>query len=355
MNSVNVDTIIQQFPGLLNWHSGNESATADKPCSSANPVANGICFCEDQPHIENCLKQGVAILVVSPALAEAAAALNSGSCAILSSAELQAAMAKLNTAFFLPRWGREVFGEERIHPSATIHPGARLHASVVVQPNAVIGPDVSVDEQSIIGANTTLEGNITIGKRCFIKSNVFIGHTVQIGDDCRVEPNSAIGTDGFGYGSDQNGQHFAKPHFGKVILEDKVEIGCSVHVDRGTFEDTVIGEGTKIDNHCHFAHNTIIGKNCLITAGFIVAGSSSFGHNCKFAGRVSANGHISVCDDVTMGPVSVISKNITEPGMYGGFPPVAYKDFIKNQTSTTSLYEMRRNLNRVLKKINVEK
>lgn len=246
-----------------------------RPCSSANPVTNGICFCEDQPHIENCLKQGVAILVVSPALTETAAVLNSGSCAILSSAELHAAMAKLNTAFFLPPWGREVFGEERTHPSATIHPSAKLHGSVVVQPNAVIG------------------------------------------------------TDGFGYGTDKNGQHFAKPHFGKVILEDRVEIGCSVHVDRGTFEDTVIGEGTKIDNHCHFAHNTIIGKNCLITAGFIVAGSSSFGDHCKFAGRVSANGHISVCDNVTMGPVSVISKNITVRGMYGGFPPVAYKDFIK--------------------------
>ncbi|NOR19276.1 MAG: UDP-3-O-(3-hydroxymyristoyl)glucosamine N-acyltransferase, partial [Xanthomonadales bacterium] len=215
----------------------------------------------------------------------------------------------------------------------------------------VIGPDVSIDADSIIGANTTLEGNISIGKRCFIKSNVFIGHTVQIGDDCRIEPHTAIGTDGFGYGSDSNGQHFAKPHFGKVILEDRVEIGCSVHVDRGTFEDTVIGAGTKIDNHCHFAHNTIIGKDCLITAGFIVAGSSTFGDNCIFAGRVSANGHITVCDDVTMGPVSVISKNITEPGMYGGFPPVPYKDFIKNQTSTASLFEMRRNVNKLLKKI----
>ena len=124
-----------------------------------------------------------------------------------------------------------------------------------------------------------------------------------------------------------------------------------MHVDRGTFEDTVIGEGTKVDNHCHFAHNTTIGKNCLITAGFIVAGSSSFGDNCIFAGRVSANGHITVCDNVTMGPVSVISKNITEPGMYGGFPPVPYKDFIKNQTSTATLYEMRRNVKKIMKKI----
>lgn len=351
MGAVKIDTILDKFSDLLKWHSGDRSASADIPCSSANPVGNGLCFCQDQPHLENCFKQGVSILVVPSSLAGEAEALNPGSTAVLTSHELQAAMAKLNTAFFLPKWGRESFSEDKIHPSANIHPSAQLHASVVVQPNAIIGPDVTIGEQSIIGANTTLEGNITIGKRCFIKPNVFVGHSVEIGDDCRIEPHTAIGTDGFGYGTDSNGKHFAKPHFGKVILEDRVEIGCSVHIDRGTFEDTVIGAGTKIDNHCHFAHNTIIGKDCLITAGFIVAGSSSFGDNCIFAGRVSANGHITVCDNVTMGPVSVISKNITEPGMYGGFPPVPYKDFIKNQTSTAFLYKMRRNVNKILKKI----
>lgn len=351
MGAVKIDTILDKFSDLLSWHSGNNSASADIPCSSASPVSQGLCFCQDQPHLQNCFSSGVSILVVPPSLADEAQALNSGSTAILVSHELQAAMAQLNSAFFMPRWGRESFGEEKIHPSANVHPSAKLHESVVVQPGAMIGPDVSIGEGTIIGANTTLEGGINIGKRCFIKSNVFIGHSVEIGDDCRIEPHTAIGTDGFGYGSDSNGQHFAKPHFGKVILGDRVEIGCSVHVDRGTFEDTVIGEGTKVDNHCHFAHNTTIGKNCLITAGFIVAGSSSFGDNCIFAGRVSANGHITVCDNVTMGPVSVISKNITEPGMYGGFPPVPYKDFIKNQTSTATLYEMRRNVKKIMKKI----
>jgi len=351
MDSVNIETILDKFPDLVSWHAGNKAATAQKPCSSENPVNGGLCFCQDEPHLESCFENGVTILVVPPSLADSAEAINSGVTAILVSDELQAAMAKLNTEFFQPKWGRQSFGEERIHPSANIHPSATLHETVVVQPNAMIGPDVSIGENSIIGANTTLEGNINIGKRCFIKSNVFIGHTVQIGDDCRIEPHTAIGTDGFGYGTDNDGKHFAKPHFGKVILEDRVEIGCSVHVDRGTFEDTVIGAGTKIDNHCHFAHNTIIGQDCLITAGFIVAGSSTFGDNCIFAGRVSANGHITVCDNVTMGPVSVISKNITEPGMYGGFPPVPYKDFIKNQTSTASLFEMRRNVNKILKKI----
>ena len=355
MGSVNIDTILEKFPDLVSWHSGVKSATAQAPCSSVNPVRDGLCFCPDQKDLQNCLNQGVSILVVPPALADAASAFNLETSAILISDDLQAAMAKLNTEFFLPQWGRTAFGEERIHPSAYIHPSARLHDSVVVQPNAVIGPEVTIAEQTVIGANTTLEGNIDIGKRCFIKSNVFVGHSVQIGDDCRIEPQTSVGTDGYGYGTDENGQHFAKPHFGKVILEDRVEIGCGVHVDRGTFDDTVIGEGTKIDNHCHFAHNTTIGKDCLITAGFIVAGSSTFGDNCKFAGRVSANGHISVCDDVTMGPVSVISKNITEPGFYGGFPPVPYKDFIKNQTSSVSLFEMRRSINKILRKIDIEK
>jgi UDP-3-O-[3-hydroxymyristoyl] glucosamine N-acyltransferase len=355
MGTVNIDTILARFPDMVHWHSGDKSATAHSPCSAANPVRNGLCFCPHQQAIENCLSQGVSILVVPPSMADVAMALNAGSCAVLISDDLQAAMAKLNSEFFLPHWGRTPFGDDRIHPSANIHASARLHDSVVVYPHAVIGPDVSIEELTVIGANTTLEGNISIGKRCFIKSNVFVGHSVEIGDDCRVEPQTSIGTDGFGYGTDKNGQHFAKPHFGKVILRDRVEIGCGVHIDRGTYEDTVIGQGTKIDNHCHFAHNTTIGKDCLITAGFIVAGSSDFGDNCIFAGRVSANGHISVCSDVTMGPVSVISKNISKSGMYGGFPPVPYKDFIKNQAASISLYDMRKSVNKLLSKADVKR
>jgi UDP-3-O-[3-hydroxymyristoyl] glucosamine N-acyltransferase len=355
MGNVNTDTILAKFPDLVTWHSGDKSATARTSCSSTNPARNGLCFCQDQQDIENCFSQGVSILVVPASLGDCAQALNPGSSAVFISDELQVAMAKLNTEFFLPQWGRTPFDEDRIHPSAIIHPSARLHESVVVYPNAVIGPDVIIEEQTVIGANTTLEGNSTIGKRCFIKSNVFVGHSVQMGDDCRIEPQSSVGTDGYGYGSGKNGQHFAKPHFGKVILEDRVEIGCGVYIDRGTFDDTIIGEGTKIDNYCHVAHNTTVGKNCLILAGFITAGSSTFGDNCVFAGRVGVNGHVSVCDGVTIGPISVITKDITRPGMYGGFPLVPYKDFIKNQASTASLYDMRKSVNKLLKKIDVEK
>jgi len=355
MGAVNIDTILAKFPGLVSWHSGDKSATAHTSCSSTNPVRNGLCFCPEQQDFDNCFSQGVSILVVPPSLGDCAKALNPGSSAILISDELQVAMARLNTEFFLPQWGRTPFNEDRIHPSAVIHPSARLHESVVVYPNAVIGPDVIIEEQTVIGANTTLEGNITIGKRCFIKSNVFVGHSVQVGDDCRIEPQSSVGTDGYGYGSDKNGRHFAKPHFGKVIFEDRVEIGCGVYVDRGTFDDTIIGEGTKIDNYCHIAHNTTIGKNCMILAGFITAGSSTFGDNCVFAGRVGVNGHVNVCDNVTVGPVSIITKNITRPGMYGGFPLVPYKVFIKNQASSASLYDMRKSVNKLLKEVDVEK
>jgi UDP-3-O-[3-hydroxymyristoyl] glucosamine N-acyltransferase len=354
MGTVTTDNILEKFPTLVRWHSGNKAAVADTPYSSVKPARNGLCFCQEQRDLESCFSQGVAILVVPESLGDSAMELNPGSSAVLVSEELHVAMARLNTEFFLPRWGRTPFDTDRIHASASVHPSASLHESVVVHPHAVIGPDVTIEEQTIVGANTTLEGNITIGKRCFIKSNVFVGHSVQVGDDCRIEPQTSIGTDGYGYGTDKNGQHFAKPHFGKVILEDRVEIGCGVHIDRGTFEDTIVGEGTKIDNHCHLAHNTIIGKNCLITAGFIVAGSSSFGDNFTCGGRVSVNGHISVCDDVTMGPMAVINKNITEPGIYGGFPPVPLKDFIKNQASSASLYDMRKSINKILRKMDID-
>ena len=156
MDAVKIDTILDKFSDLLSWHSGNSSASADIPCSSASPVSGGLCFCQDQPHLQNCFSSGVSILVVPPSLADEAQALNSGSTAVLVSHELQTAMAKLNSAFFLPSWGRESFGQEKIHPSANVHPRAKLHDSVIVQPGAMIGPDVSIDEGTVIGANTTL-------------------------------------------------------------------------------------------------------------------------------------------------------------------------------------------------------
>ena len=100
-------------------------------------------------------------------------------------------------------------------------------------------------------------------------------------------------------------------------------------IDRGTFDVSLIGAGTKIDNHCHFGHNVRIGKNCLITAGFRSAGSITVGDNCIFGGGTAVNGKVELTNNVTIAPLSGVTNDILEPGAYGGYPPIPFKDFLK--------------------------
>jgi UDP-3-O-[3-hydroxymyristoyl] glucosamine N-acyltransferase len=346
--------ILKSFPDLLKLEAGNpETQISGGPCPQEAPRAGAIAYVAKTEALESVMASDVAAVVVDARMAEAAKAL-AGDKVLISSKNLRLAMTKVNQQFFPVEYLRKPFAGEQVHSTAVIHPEASLDPSVVVGPNTVIHENVNIGAGTFIGANSVIEANVVIGKDCFLHHMVYVGHSTRIGDRCEVMPNTTVASDGFGYAQDEKGNSHHMPHYGEVILEDDVSLGANVNVDRGTFGSSIIGRGTKVDNHCHFAHNVEVGENNLITAGFIVAGSSKIGDRCIFAGRASVNGHINMGSDITIGPLSAVTGDLPGPGAFSGFPVIPAKEHMKVQASLAGLPRIRKNVAKLMKKMGIE-
>lgn len=347
--------IIKSFPELLKLEAGNPETQQilGGPCPQEAPKAGGIAYVAKPEALEGVMASDVAAVVVDTRLVETAKALV-GDKVLISSQNLRLAMAKVNAQFFPVEYLRKPFAGEQVHSTAVIHPEASLDPTVIVGPNAVIHENVKIDAGTFIGANSVIEANVVIGKDCFIHHMVYIGHSTRIGDRCDIMPNTTVASNGFGYAQDEKGNSHHMPHYGEVILEDDVSLGANVNVDRGTFGPSIIGRGTKVDNHCHFAHNVQVGENNLITAGFIVAGSTKIGDRNIFAGRASVNGHVTMGDDITIGPLSAVTGDLPGPGAFSGFPVIPAKEYQKVQVSLASLPRIRKNVAKLMKKLGLE-
>lgn len=354
--------LVKAFPELLKHHQGPLEGEALSPSSQIEPKKNSIVYVADAEHLENIFNSEASIVVaheklqtkIDAVLASSKTAKNKTEKTILLAKSSYLAMAVINQKFFPVADHKQSFSKENIHPSAQIHPTAELDSTVKVGPNTVIYANTKIGANTFVGANCVIESNVRIGENCFIHHMVNIGHGTQIGRHVELKSNSTIGSDGFGYAQDDKGNHYRLPHYGPLIIEDDVHIGSNVIIDRGTFEPSRIGRGTKVDNHCHFGHNIQIGKNCLVTAGFISAGSAKIGDNCVFAGRASMNGHIELGNGVTLGPLSAATNSILEPGVYMGFPPIPFKQALKVNASLASLPTIRKNLSKVLKQLGMK-
>lgn len=254
------------------------------------------------------------------------------------------ALAKIGFQFFNVVTEKTAFDGHKIHPSAVVSDSAELHESVVVGPNTTIGPGCKLSENVVVGANCTLEANCTLGEGTYLRSQVFIGQGTIIGKSCEIHPQAAIATEGFGYAQDQEFNHHHIPHYGNAILEDRVHIGAGVTLDRGTFGSSLIGAGTIIDNQCHFGHNFVCGKKCIFTGGIVVAGSVTIGDACVLGGRTTISGHLKITSQVRLAGLSGVTKDITEPGEYGGYPLQPLKDSLRSLSTLPHLPAMRKSL-----------
>lgn len=224
-----------------------------------------------------------------------------------------------------------------------------------ISPHAVIGENVTFGKDVKIGANTVIESgvilgdNVIIGAGCFIGksaqlgantklwANVTIYHDVIMGTDCLVQSNTVIGSDGFGY-ANENGRWIKIPQLGSVVIGNRVEIGASTTIDRGALDNTILADGVIIDNQCQIAHNVEIGENTAMAACSVIAGSSVIGKNCSMAGLVGINGHINICDNVIFTGMSMVTKSISEPGVYSsGIPAEANRDWRKNMVALRNI------------------
>lgn len=239
-----------------------------------------------------------------------------------------------------------------ISPQAWIHPSAIIEAEVSIGPFTTIGPKVIIQKGSHIGPHCTIEGESQIGSECFLEGHTFVGRQTQIGNHCRIKPFASIGTDGYGYFPAKNNT-IKIPQIGKVIIEDFVDIGSGTCIDRATITHTRIGKGTKIDNLVHIAHNCDIGRYCFITACFAMAGSTTIGDHFMTGGATAVGSHLTIANDVTLAGASVVMSDIPVSGQYGGHPLQPMKDYLKNQVMLKQLLNLKKQINLILKHLNL--
>lgn len=302
------------------------------------------------------LKKGLttnaSVWVVGPAARSSVEPLR-GERTVLISTNVELAMASVINEFFLKTpYTNPAITE--IHSKATIDASAQIASGVRIGPGAYIGAGVKVEAGVFIGANSVIEDETVIGEGTVIHPLVYIGHSTVIGKRCEIHPHAVIGKEGFGYAHDEKFNHYRIPHCGRVVIEDDVHIGAGMTVDRATITETRIERGAKFDNQVHLAHNTRIGRNSLLTAGFAAAGSSKVGANFVAGGKSVVTGHIEVCDNVQLAALSAVGKEITRPGQYGGVPLQPLQQFLKMKAAMVHLPEMRRQIGKILRKLGLD-
>ncbi|MEM6512885.1 MAG: UDP-3-O-(3-hydroxymyristoyl)glucosamine N-acyltransferase [Pseudomonadota bacterium] len=204
-----------------------------------------------------------------------------------------------------------------IHPSAVVSDTARVAASAEVAANAVIDEGATIGEHCFVGPGSVVGSNCSIAAASRLLANVTLVADVRLGERCLVHPGAVIGSDGFGNAMTPEGW-VKVPQVGGVRVGDDVEIGANATVDCGAIDDTVIGNGVRLDNQVMIAHNVVIGEHTAMAAQVGIAGSARIGARCLFAGHSGTVGHIEVCDDVVVLGKTMLTKSISKPGAYSG-------------------------------------
>ena len=222
----------------------------------------------------------------------------------------------------------------KISPTATVMPfaviddGAEIKSGAIIYPHVYIGQHATIDEDTIVYSSATVREFCSVGKRCVIHSS------------------AVIGSDGFGF-TTSGVVHTKVPQVGNVVIEDDVEIGAHVGIDRATVGSTVIGHGTKIDNLVHIAHNCKIGANCLIVAQTGISGSTTVGNNVTFGGQVGTVGHIHIGGNSVYAARSGISKSMPEGFFGAGFPIQSHSEWLRNQVALRKVPELIERIHRL--------
>ena len=235
-----------------------------------------------------------------------------------------------NVLFELAKITKKFYPDADIdYPDSTLKkPNKSKYPYVKFGNNVLVGKNVKIGKNSSIGNYTIIEQNVSLGKNCIINAHVMIKNSF-INDNVVIQSGCKIGLKGFGF-IPLKDKNIKFPHIGKVIIEKNVEIASSCTIDRGSIDDTIIGENTYLDNQVHVAHNVKIGKNCMIAGQVGFAGSSTIGDNCSIGGQVGISGHLQIGKNVKIAGGSGVIKDIEDNSTVMGYPAISLKDFIKN-------------------------
>ncbi len=231
-----------------------------------------------------------------------------------------------------------------VHPSAVVAVDARLHQSVTIGPHVVIGAGASLGAGTEVGAGSFIGAGATLGEDCWVANGVSIGAGCKLGNRVMVHPGVVIGADGFGFAPGPEGWRKV-PQLGNVRIADDVDVGANTTIDRGALGDTVIGEGVKIDNLVHIAHNVHIGARTIIAGCTVVAGSTVIDRNCVIGGASAITGHIRIAEGVTVTGMTGVTGHIRESGVYSSpLPAQPVREWRRNTVRFTQLDDMFRRM-----------
>jgi len=233
-----------------------------------------------------------------------------------------------------------------VHPEPGVHPSAVVSDTASVGEGASIGPLASVadgailGDHTVVGAGCVLGRDVEIGADCILHPRVVVAERCRIGNRCIIHSGTVIGSDGFGFAT-VDGTHHKMPQVGIVVVEDDVELGANVCVDRAALGETRIGRGTKVDNLVQIAHNVVVGEHCLLVAQVGISGSTHIGHHTVFAGQSACAGHLKIGSGVVLAARAAAFKDIPDGVTVSGAPARPHRDWLKANANLQRLDGLR--------------
>ena len=240
--------------------------------------------------------------------------------------------------------------KKEVHPTAIIGENVELGENVAIMPYVVIADNVKIGDNTVLYSHSFIGEKTVIGEDTVIYPNVTVREGAQIGNAVIIHSGAVIGSDGFGFVT-QAGKHNKVPQVGKVIIEDNVEIGANVAIDRATTGSTIIKSGTKVDNLVHIAHNVVIGENGLVVAQTGIAGSTIVGSNVTFAGQCGCVGHIKIGDNTVFAARSAPINDVPANSFYAGFPAKPHKEWLRTKAGVNKVPDMLKKIKELEKRL----
>lgn len=227
-----------------------------------------------------------------------------------------------------------------VHVSAVVDPSVRVPESASIGPLAVVGEGAELGEDVVIGAGAVIEPGVVIGIGTRVHPRVTVHRGTRLGARCVVQSGTVLGSDGFGYAPDERGRLHRVPQRGGLVIGDDVEIGANVTIDRGSAGDSVVGEGTKIDNLVHLGHNVAIGRNVVIVAQVGIAGSTRVGDYVQLGGQAGLAGHVTIGEGARIGGQAGVIGDIPPRAEVSGYPARPHREQLRLSALLAKLPEL---------------
>lgn len=313
---------------------GDGGATVRTVAPLDRAESGQLSFCSGDAYKAFLATTRASVVLVTPALAAAPC---SAAARVVVSKPMDALIA------LLPRLYRPPQRPVGIHPTVVIGHGVQLGADVALGPYVVLGAGAEIGDRAWIGAGVVIGDGVRIGDDVRLHPGVTLYAGTSLGDRVQLHAGVRIGGDGFGYVF-REGAHQKIPHVGRCVIGNDVEVGANSAIDRGSIDDTVIGDGTKIDNLVHIGHNCRVGRLCLLVAQVGLAGSTILGDGVVLSGQVGVADHLTVGTGARVGGGSRVFSDVPSGETWTGYPARPHREFLRTQASVYKLATLARKL-----------